>query len=427
MMRRHDLTSAQFDALAGGYGGADTVRALSRAQLSKHLLLIKFIAEVWNGDRGHRDAAVDVLTQAQAASPDKIAELLADPLVGAWAAHATRRLRGGRLGAVPLPAECNHLSAIAAAAAALAGIDARLVLHAAEDGVTLPRLGRALPPAPAFRPVTAVIRDGQVSIDGATGWQVPRTLTATAGGRSIRVTLDDLDPYRGGHHAPAAARLDEAELAPWRDTFAAGWALVARYAPQRADELAAGLRTLVPLAELDDHSARSATIRDAFGAFGLTRPGTATGLAVTLVHEFQHSKLSGVLDVQPLFDSASTELHFAPWRTDPRPVGGLLQGVYAFLGIADLWSRLRAAPALADRAEQEFAVAREQVRWGLAGLDGSAALNPAGRRFTAGIRAAFDAMAADRLPAGLVEHATGALRETHADWQRRNAVLPLGG
>jgi len=62
-----------------------------------------------------------------------------------------------------------------------------------------------------------------------------------------------------------------------------------------------------------------------------------------MVHEFQHSKL------------------WAPWRTDPRPLGGLLQGVYAFLGVADTWRALAARPALGDLAMREFAEAREQV------------------------------------------------------------------
>jgi HEXXH motif-containing protein len=421
MIRVHDLSPAQFGALARGYGGPGTIAALSAAQLSKHLLLIKFIAEAWVGDRAHRDTAVETLTRAQAAAPEAVAGLLTEPLVGAWAADCTRRLRGGLRANVPLDAECNHLSAIAAAAAARAGIEARLTVPAPEGRATVP--GWGLTKIDGASTALVHVHDGHVTLEGGTPWLAPRTLTSVADNRSITVTLDDVDPYRGGHHVPPTGRLTDAELASWQSVFTEAWALMAEHAPDRADELAAGLRTLIPLRQVDTCSARSATIRDAFGAFGLTMPTRAPELAVTLVHEFQHSKLSGLLDVTRLSDPTSTELHFAPWRTDPRPVSGLLQGVYAFLGIADLWRRFLRSPALAHQAEREYAVVREQVRSGLTSLEASTALTEAGRRFTAGIRIAFDGMASDTLPLGVVEHAVEKLRGTHEGWQRRNAGL----
>ncbi|GAA4596957.1 uncharacterized protein BJY16_002192 [Actinoplanes octamycinicus] len=417
MIRPLDLGATQFTGLAGGYGGAAAVRALAHAQLSKHLLLIKFVVATWTGDPEPRDRAVDVLTRAQSAAPEVVADLLTDPLVGAWLARTTRRLRGAARSATPLDAECNHLSTVAAAAAALAGIDADLIGQPIDGGLALPRLGRVTVDRPGHPPVAVTVRAGRVDVAGASGWAPVRRLTATTAGQRLDVVLDDLDPYRGGHHAPPADRLGEADVRRWQEVFAAGWALIAAHDPDRAGELAAGLRTLVPLARLDAHSARSATIRDAFGAFGLTRPATAAEFAVMLVHEFQHSKLSGVLDLRRLTDPGAAELHFAPWRTDPRPVGGLFQGVYAFLGIAQLWARLAGVPGLP--AQPEFALAREQVRWGLDSLAGSAALTADGRRFAAGMRAALDELAAVPVPAETAREAEEKVREVHAGWQER--------
>jgi HEXXH motif-containing protein len=427
MTTRHHLAPAEFLALAGGYGGPATICALSRAQRSKHLLLIKYVVEHWAGDPALRDRAVAVLSAAQRADPDLFGDLMTDPLVGAWAAQVTRRLRG----TAPMPprqdvfpplsTECGHLAAIAAAAAVLTGIHAELTLHTRGGGVFVPRIGRVLVPAAEHQPVAVLIHDGQISVDGAIGRQELYRIRARDGERSIDVMLDDLHPYRGGHHAPPAPRLAPDEAAHWQRVFDEAWALLAGYAPARAAELTAGLRTLVPLRKLDEHSARSATIRDAFGAFGLTRPSTPADLAVMLVHEFQHSKLSGVLDIQPLLDPAAKELHFAPWRTDPRPAGGLMQGVYAFLGIADLWRRLRDCPGLEARAEREFAVVREQLAWALSSLESSAALNAAGRRFTAGMRTAVDALAAEPLPVTVIRQARDAVHGNYDAWQQRNA------
>jgi HEXXH motif-containing protein len=75
---------------------------------------------------------------------------------------------------------------------------------------------------------------------------------------------------------------------------------------------------------------------------------------VTLVHEFQHSELSVVPDLTRLYDAGPDEFYYAPWRNDPRPFGGLLQGVYAFIGVADTCRCLAARPYLSDTAQREF-------------------------------------------------------------------------
>jgi hypothetical protein len=63
-------------------------------------------------------------------------------------------------------------------------------------------------------------------------------------------------------------------------------------------------------------------------------------MAETLVHEFQHIKLCGLMDMLALI-KPSDERGYAPWRDDPRPMGGILQGVYAFTGIVRFWDAQR--------------------------------------------------------------------------------------
>ena len=69
-------------------------------------------------------------------------------------------------------------------------------------------------------------------------------------------------------------------------------------------------------------------------------------MAWTLVSEFQHIKLSALLDMFPLIEPCA-DRGYAPWRDDPRPMGGILQGVCAFPGIVRFWDvqrRLEAPP-----------------------------------------------------------------------------------
>lgn len=78
-MRRHSLTDAAFAALAAGRPDRATLAELRRAQLGRHLLLMREIVRSAPGTAGWWEARL-------AAEP----QLVADPLFGAWAAHHLR-------------------------------------------------------------------------------------------------------------------------------------------------------------------------------------------------------------------------------------------------------------------------------------------------------------------------------------------------
>ena len=63
------------------------------------------------------------------------------------------------------------------------------------------------------------------------------------------------------------------------------------------------------------------------------------------------------MDMVPLVESGGEKV-YAPWRQDPRPASGLLQGVYAHLGIVRFWQAQRHAETDPDdilRAQVHFA------------------------------------------------------------------------
>jgi HEXXH motif-containing protein len=237
------------------------------------------------------------------------------------------------------------------------------------------------------------------------------------------VSMEDTDPYRDAYHAPPSQRLPDQQYEQWQALFEDAWELLGELLPERAAEMANGLRSLVPLKDDGSGAARSGTARDSIGAAGLTRPTSAADFAVTLVHEFQHSKLSAVLDLHSLYIDGGKERHFAPWRVDARPTSGLMHGVYAFLGVADAWRALRAAPSLDLVAAQQFATTREQVRVALTSLEQSFELTPNGRRFVQGMRGALDRLLAESLPDAMIRDARRALAERRASWDRRHPGL----
>jgi uncharacterized protein len=94
----------------------------------------------------------------------------------------------------------------------------------------------------------------------------------------------------------------------------------------------------------------------------MSEPPGSVDVALTLAHETQHIKLSAVLDLIRLLCPDNGSRYYAPWRDDPRPAAGLLQGAYAFLGVTAFWRRQRDVTAALDSlAEVEFARWRDAV------------------------------------------------------------------
>jgi len=108
-----------------------------------------------------------------------------------------------------------------------------------------------------------------------------------------------------------------------------------------------------------------------------------------LLHEFQHAKMGAVLDAYDLYDESDRRHFYAPWRDDPRPFEGLLQGTYAHIAVADFWRtrRLRLQGDQAEAAEAHFARWRLHTAEAIEVLAASGSLTTLGERFVDGMRA----------------------------------------
>ncbi len=394
----HAISDDALAELAAGMGGADAIGQLTQAQRSLRRGLIAAVYEaglasprVPASARQQLRAAWRVLAMADGERPEALDTVLGHPYLRVWAVHCLKRLgpagqpseEGERL----LAADLGHLGAIAAAVAIRGQARARLTVPVIDGAVHLPGLGRlAVGPAssgPGGEAQAALEVDAdwiRVRL-GAHGWRLPRplllageacpaepctsdgTLAAAGTGRpaaweplrvlaapGIRVALEDSDPYRDCHQWPAAPRLSDEEFARWQRGFTLAWQEINAHHPAYAPALAAGLAALMPMAPAPAGSEVSAAARQGFGAIGAALPDSPVTLALLLMHEFQHVKLGAVLDLYDLFDPADKRLYHAPWRKDPRPLEGLLQGTYAHLTVSEFW-RVRAGLGEDDQAD----------------------------------------------------------------------------
>ncbi|WP_134653756.1 HEXXH motif-containing putative peptide modification protein [Streptomyces sp. H23] len=382
------------------------------------------------------------------------------PLTGPWARSC---LRG--LDAAPGPADGErarrlrrdlaHFSAIAAVVAAGAGIPFRTRLTARAGVLALPSLGALHTARSGDVPVDVTCTEGRLVLrqadapdvtvhlesgvgawSGALAWTPAHALpglTRTA----PPLPLDDLDPYRelpdgpghGNLRTPLA--LDDAERKRWLQAWS-GTALALRSGgAQRLAEADALLRCLVPLETPPDvgtgRGSCSATRREAFGGLLSSTPPDAVTLAATLVHELQHAKLAALSDLVTLHRAGPAARYFAPWRTDPRPYDGLLQGTYSHLAMAAFYQRRALVGGLPDRdwAWAQHARYRAQVGAALPALVGSPDLTVRGRRFVDEMAATHERMAEHPAPRGHVARAQAYVASARALWAQRHAsALP---
>ncbi len=440
-----ELTDAQFDELAAGYGSTGTIRALTGIQLELNRQLL---AEVWSGAEptpADRTAWARV-TELDAAAPDALDQVLAHPYTRSWAAA---RLRMDALG----PAvDLGGIAEIAAAATLRAGAGEPVAVPVRGGLLRLPTLG-------VLRLEGA--REALVAPDGADAFTVdwagerlrlalphaaegadasaadPRWLplrrVAFGPGRSL--ALDDTDPLRdryGAGHA-VTGRLDRAEYRAWAEGLVGARRLIERALPGYAPGLDEGLAVVTPLVQVPGGRGSSAATRHSYGAVGIARPPADDLLALLLVHEFQHVKLGAAFDLFDLFDPEHERRYRAPWRPDPRPLEGLFQGTYAHLGVTEYWlSRVRDHRAQGSpepvlrHAEEEFARWRDYTAAAVETLAGSGALTGLGLRFTVGMRATVGPWTKESVGRGVEAAVAARVARDEAAWAGRHGAT-VGG
>ena len=429
----HALPRDLFDSLAAGGGGSGAMRALAEAQRSKRLLLLRgVVTEAEAAGVGQARLArhgYEVLTTAQRTDWLAVDAVLRYPAVGAWAVRTLRGLRDGS----PMPgAEPARLCTVAAAAAARAGVAAEVELGTAHGTVVLPSLGTAMISTSAatvfISDGTATVRwaGGRIEIPGepgrqARGWLPLRHIREG----TLEVTVDDLDPFRMPAVPGLSSRLSAREMSSWKTSVQQGWRLITAHHPSVAEEFRAAVTVIVPLIR-PPHGQVSSSSRETFGAIALSQPPDPYTCAVTFAHEIQHLKLSALLDLCTLTLPDDGRGYYAPWRPDPRPLSGLFQGTYAYLGVCAFWRRerqLTAATARA-RADAEYALWRAGVTRAIETLGSSGRLTSTGTDFVEGMARTVSSWKDDPVPRAARDFARDEAQRHMLRWERVNGPLP---
>lgn len=113
-------------------------------------------------------------------------------------------------------------------------------------------------------------------------------------------------------------------------------------------------------------------------------------VAECLIHEMSHVKLDALWAVHPLLDNGPEAVYRHPWRSDDRPMRGVLLGAHAFLNVGEMARRGCDSPHR-DRFAGYFARLKDEVGVAMATLAAHADFTPAGQAVHADMVRTFDA------------------------------------
>jgi HEXXH motif-containing protein len=434
---RHHVAKSVIEQVFAGAVDAATVAVLRDGQRSRRLLLLKELL----GSAASTPSASDgssvehswaILVAAEKRAPETVRQILSYPSVGTWLVRIIRKIRGIIDDDVPVWVDMGYLNSIAAAAAIRAGVDVEAAVPAWHGRITLPTIGQ-FEVAGKDRVVGLRVCRPVPFLEAAEGTWIPldevpsfplRSHSSTSAGRTMCWTVDDIDPYRT-FAVEDPARLAPDEFENWRRRLDDAWSILVEEHAEHVQEVTAAEPVIVPVAEGGGFVASSSS--SAFGAICLATPESPQSLAETVVHELQHSKLNALLDLVPLQRPGEDRLCFAPWRRDPRPLSGLLHGIYAFVGVTEYWHRqLRSqAEAAGGAAVFHFAHHREQIREALRWLGPVPELSAAGARFLEVASARLAACDEVVVVESLREVISMLCAENRLAWQMRHLAPPM--
>lgn len=181
----------------------------------------------------------------------------------------------------------------------------------------------------------------------------------------IELNAFDSDLRLGGRYDWNFEELTPTSTIKWLSTLEEAWFWIDSCSTLLASEIVMGVQSLVPVHShaIDVH--RSQTFREIPGLLVLSWMPDTSVIVEALVHEYHHHKLNALLNLDPIIVEGSPEaIYYSPWRDDPRPLSGILQGIYVFQAVLEYGHKILKIdiPLLQEkRLQQRVYAAKQQL------------------------------------------------------------------
>jgi len=185
----------------------------------------------------------------------------------------------------------------------------------------------------------------------------------------IELNAFDSDLRLGGRYDLNFEELTPTSTIKWLSSLEEAWFWINSCSTLLASEILMGVQSLVPVHShaIDVH--RSQTFREIPGLLILSWMSDTSVIVEALVHEYHHHKLNALLNLDPIIvESSLEEIYYSPWRDDPRPLSGILQGIYVFQAVLEFWHKILTTdiPVLQEkRLQQRVYTAKQQLQTAL--------------------------------------------------------------
>ncbi|MBE9185311.1 hypothetical protein IQ270_11460 [Microcoleus sp. LEGE 07076] len=181
----------------------------------------------------------------------------------------------------------------------------------------------------------------------------------------IELNAFDSDLRLGGRYDLNFEELTPTSTIKWLSSLEEAWFWIDSCSTLLASEIFMGVQSLVPVHShaIDVH--RSQTFREIPGLLVLSWMSDTSVIVEALVHEYHHHKLNALLNLDPIIVEGSPEaIYYSPWRDDPRPLSGILQGIYVFQAVLEFGHKILKTdiPILQEkRLKQRVYTAKQQL------------------------------------------------------------------
>ncbi|MGW4241401.1 HEXXH motif domain-containing protein [Nocardia sp. NPDC004722] len=428
--------------LSTGHGSAASIAELvDGSVLARMVLLRTLMTEIESeiADEAGLPEAYQRLAELQNTHPMQVRDALSYPHTGTWLVSAIRRMRTATDASdIPFWADCGYLGWLATACAISCEPSGAANVVVRAGAVMLPGLGLAGLADPqrhghcrvewsgqslTFITDDHIFRVNAMDSEDNPGWLPMRRMYVSD--RSHSVLLDDLDPHRDSstNETSRRTRLTAVEAERWQEKFEEAWSLLERDFESYLVPMRDCLKILAPLSTQPMATSTSHTETSASGCVYTTASADPCQLALTLIHEIQHSKLNLLLNRVVLVESDRGPRFYAPWRDDPRPLPGLLHGIYAFFGVTNFWRVHRRSDCHNTlTAHIDFELWRRQVLTAIEQAVGSGALTPEGLLLVRTLATAMAPWQYEQIPPAAKSAAADVVRAHRAFWHVRNLI-----
>jgi hypothetical protein len=176
-----------------------------------------------------------------------------------------------------------------------------------------------------------VIFSGSLLTLSVDGRDVPYQIHPIPMIRNLEINAVDHDHRLNGRMSFVYEELDYVGVAKWEAVLEESMSYIEKVNPFLYEEIVSWTTAVVPVVSESIDVHLSATFPQSPSIMALSYTPDSVVMSEAIVHEYHHQKLNALMEITTLMTgSYKKAIFYSPWRSDPRPLIGILHGTFVF-------------------------------------------------------------------------------------------------